>query len=175
MHYKNFFGVSELPKHEIFNTGISGNYRNQNRTFEVQKFSRNLPKMLPKLKNFGKVQNFRYFRFFLDFSENSGLNQTRPNHNRLKISHFEVIFDHFWLLFKAKFLDLFSDFRNSLSFGISYRNKNVPEISFRNFWFWTGIFAKIHRTSKLLTERIALLSTLWKKSWHEIHTIPTFT
>ena len=31
------FGVSDLPKHEIFDTGISGIFRNQNRTFEVRK------------------------------------------------------------------------------------------------------------------------------------------
>ncbi len=55
------------------------------------------------------------------------------------------------------FSGLFSDFRNRPSFGLPYRNENVPEIPDRYFRVSGLIFTKIHRTSKMLPECIALL------------------
>ena len=69
MRNKIIFGVSELPKVETFDTGNSGPYRNKNRTFEVRKFLRNLPKILPKL---GSENGVRYYTGISENSENSG-------------------------------------------------------------------------------------------------------
>ncbi len=63
------------------------------------------------------------------------------------------------VLFSTLFSALFSDIQNRLSFGLPYRNENVPEIPDRYFRVWGPIFAKIHRISKMLPERIALLPT----------------
>jgi hypothetical protein len=83
----------------------------------------------------------------------------------------------FWPLL-VLFSALFSDFWNRPSFGLPYRNKNVPEIPDRYFRVSVPIFAKIHRTSKMLPKRIALTHTRKKvtqtqKLWQESkkHTI----
>ncbi len=68
MRNKFFFGVSELSKDEIFVTGISGNYRNKNRTFEVRKFSRNLPEMLPEMGSGNGVRNYTVISVFFEIS-----------------------------------------------------------------------------------------------------------
>ncbi len=67
----------------------------------------------------------------------------------------------FWpLLFSALLSALFLDFRNRPSFGLPYQNENVPEIPDRYFQVSGLIFVKIHRTLKMLPERIALKSKI---------------
>ncbi len=63
------------------------------------------------------------------------------------------------VLFSTLLSALFSDFRNRPSFGLPYRNENVPEITDLYFRVPGPIFAKIHRTSKMLPERIALVNS----------------
>ena len=54
--------------------------------------------------------------------------------------------------------DLFSGFRKRLSFGFASDHRNIPENS--SFYFHESRynFAKLYRSSKLLPERMALLS-----------------
>ena len=73
-----------------------------------------------------------------------------------------------WAIFVAFFYKIFSkifgkifgkfkDYRNKLSFGTNTDTKNLPKYS--SFYFHESRynFAKLYRSSKLLSERMALL------------------
>ena len=55
MRNKKIFGVSELPKDEIFDTGISGFFRNRNRTFGFGKLVRNWYRNYRKCTGISKI------------------------------------------------------------------------------------------------------------------------
>ena len=84
-----------------------------------------------------------------------------------KFSKFSVGFEQgfrpFSLASFANIFGPFSDFRKGTPVVTQVRNENVPEFSFRNFRFRTVFFAKIHRSSKMLTERTALVEKHWPK------------
>ena len=101
---------------------------------------------------------FDYFSLFRKFDQKFRFCPKFPKFSKFSV-RFEQGFRPFSLACFAKIFGLFLDFRNSPNFGISYRNENVPEFPYRNFRFRTPIFAKIHRTPKLLTERIALVGS----------------
>ena len=115
---------------------------------------------------FGPI--FDYFSLFRKFDRKFQFCPKFPKFSKFSV-RFEQGFRPFSLACFAKIFGLFSDFRNSPNFGISYRNENGPEISFRNFRFRTVIFAKFHRTSKLLAKRSALVLMLYKRLLFQKH------
>ena len=157
MRNKKIFGVSELPKDEIFDTGISGFFRNRNRTFGFGKLVRNWYRNYRKCTGISKISEkseisgiFVVFRTFPKIPVWIG--QTSPNQakniqikNGLKTilgrSGAEIInflcFGPFWGHFGAKFLVTFSEnFR-------TFETARVSEFltgtkMYRNFR--TGIF-----------------------------------
>ena len=71
-------------------------------------------------------------------------------------------FQTFSLTSYAKIFGTFLGFRKGTPVDNKVRNVNVPGFLDRNFWFRIVIFPKIHRSLKILTERIALAKSIRK-------------
>ncbi len=76
-------------------------------------------------------------------------------------AEFLHFFDQFWSYFRPYYRPYFRTLQNRPSFGLPYRNENVPEIPNRYFRVSGPIFVKIHRTSKMLPVRIALVKFIY--------------
>ena len=101
---------------------------------------------------FGRTdENNEFWPEFLEMSEN----------NKNNFMFWTVVPD-ISLTSYAKIFGTFLGFRKGTPVYNEVRNVNVPGFLDPNFWFRMVIFPKIHQSSKILTECIALAKSIRK-------------